>query len=118
MLDPGGNGGGQGGESRHKRSSQGQKVGKVGGSGQTKFCQEASQTSKGEREETFRPLNLESGEKGASTRKECSKGEASKDSVQVVEQLRSTFGSSKSSEEEEENLEIANISKKLIKISK
>jgi hypothetical protein len=75
-------------------------------------------TPKGEREKTSRPFNLESGEKGASTRKECSKGEASKDSVRVVEQLRSTFGSSESSEEEEENLEIVNIPKKPIKISK
>jgi hypothetical protein len=36
---------------------------------------------KGEREDTSRPFNLESGEKGPSTRKECSKGEASKDNV-------------------------------------
>ncbi len=43
--------------------------------------------SKGEREEASRPLNRESGEGGASIGKEYSKREASKDNVQVVEQL-------------------------------
>jgi hypothetical protein len=82
------------------------------------FVKMLPMTPKDEREETSRPFTLESGEKGASTRKECSKGEASKDNVQVVEQLRSTFNSSESSEKEEKNLEIVNNLKKSIKISK
>jgi hypothetical protein len=45
------------------------------------FVKKLPKTLKGEREKTYSPLNLESGEKGASTRKECSKGEASKDNV-------------------------------------
>ncbi len=74
---------------------------------------------KGEREETSKPLNLESGQKGASTEKECSTWESSKDSVQVVEQLWSTSDSLKSNEEEEKkNSKILNISKKPIKTSK
>jgi hypothetical protein len=44
-------------------------------------------TPKGEREEASKPLNPKSGEGGASIRKESSKKEASKDSVQVVEQF-------------------------------
>ncbi len=44
-------------------------------------------TPKGEREKASRPLNPKSGEKGASTWKESYKREASKDNIQVVEQL-------------------------------
>ncbi len=44
-------------------------------------------TPKGNKEKTSRPLKPESGEKGASTGKESSKREASKDTIQVVEQL-------------------------------
>jgi hypothetical protein len=67
------------------------------------FTTKLSKTLKGEREETSRPLNPKSGEGGASTEKEYSKGEASKDNIQMVEQLRSTSDSSELSEEEEEN---------------
>jgi hypothetical protein len=38
-------------------------------------------TWKDEKEKTFKPLNPESGEGGASTKKESSKGEASKDNI-------------------------------------
>jgi hypothetical protein len=61
-------------------------------------------TPKGEREETFGPVNLESGEGGASTKKEASKEETSKDNIQVVEQLKSTSNSLKSNKEEKENM--------------
>lgn len=44
-------------------------------------------TPKGEREEASRLLNPKSGEGGASIGKESSKGEASKNNVQVVEQF-------------------------------
>jgi hypothetical protein len=44
-------------------------------------------TTKGEREEASRPLNPKSGEGRASIRKVSSKREASKDNIQVVEQL-------------------------------
>ncbi|CAM6019887.1 unnamed protein product [Sphagnum balticum] len=98
-----------------KEAHKAKKLAKLVAMAKLGFVKKLPKTSKGEREETSRPLNLGSGEKGASTRKECSKGEASKDSVQVVEQLWSTFGSSESSEEEEENLEIVSILKKPIK---
>jgi hypothetical protein len=51
-------------------------------------------TPKGEREETSKPLNPESGERGALMEKEFSKGKTSKDNVQVVEQFGSTCDSS------------------------
>ncbi len=51
-------------------------------------------------------------------RKESSKGEASKVTVCVVEQLRSSFDSLKLSEEEKENPKVVNILKKPIKASK
>jgi len=51
------------------------------------FVKMLPMTPKDEREETSMPFNLQSGEKKTSTRKECSKGEASKDNVQMVEQL-------------------------------
>jgi hypothetical protein len=38
-------------------------------------------TPKGEKEETSKPFNLKNGERGASTKKESSKGETSKDNV-------------------------------------
>ncbi len=38
-------------------------------------------TSKGEKEKTFKPLNLERGEGRTSMEKESSKGEASKDNI-------------------------------------
>jgi hypothetical protein len=44
-----------------------------------------SKTPKGEREETSGPFNPKSGGGGASVEKESSKGEASKDNVEVVE---------------------------------
>ncbi len=75
-------------------------------------------TPKGEKEETFGLLNLGNGERWASIKKESSKGEASKDTIQVVEQIQSSFDSSDSNEEEEENLGHVNISKKPIKMSK
>ncbi len=49
---------------------------------------------KGEREEIFGPFNPKSGERRALTKKESSKGEVSKNNVQVVEQLGSTSDSS------------------------
>jgi hypothetical protein len=67
------------------------------------FTTKLSKILKGEREETFRPLNPKSREGGASMEKESSKGEVSKDNIQVVEQLGSTSDSSELSEEEEEN---------------
>ncbi len=75
-------------------------------------------TPKGEKEETFEPLNPKSGERGALTEKESSKGKASKDNVQVVEQFGSTFNSLESIKNEEENLEAVNISKKPMKALK
>lgn len=72
----------------------------------------------GEREKTFGCFNLESGEGGAYTRKESSKGEAFKDIVQVVEQFQSCSNSLESNEKEEENPEVVNIPKKPIKVSK
>ncbi len=75
-------------------------------------------TPKGEREETSRPLNPKSGEGGASTKKEASKGKSSKDNIQVVEQFGSTSNSLKSNEEEKENPKVVNIPKKSIKASK
>ncbi|CAK9272386.1 unnamed protein product [Sphagnum jensenii] len=77
-----------------------------------------SKTPKGEREETIGPFNPKSGEGGASIEKESSKGEASKDNVQVVEQFISTSNSSKSNEGEEENLDKVNIPKKPNKVLK
>jgi hypothetical protein len=38
-------------------------------------------TPKGEKEETSKPINVENGESGASTKKESSKREASKNNV-------------------------------------
>jgi hypothetical protein len=70
------------------------------------------------REETFGCLNLESGEGGAYTRKESSKGEAFKDIVQVVEQFQSCSNSLESNEKGKENPEVVNILKKPIKASK
>jgi hypothetical protein len=67
------------------------------------FITKLSKTSKREREETSRPFNPKSKEEGASMEKESSKGEASKDNIQVVEQLGSTSDSSELNEEEEEN---------------
>jgi len=75
-------------------------------------------TPKGKKEEDSRPLNPKSGEGRALTRKEFSKKEASKDSVQVVEQLQSFSNSLESSKEEEENPKVVNILKKPIKVSK
>jgi hypothetical protein len=64
------------------------------------------------------PLNPKSGQGKASIGKESSKGEASKDTIQVVEQLRSSYNSLKSNEEEKENSKVINIPKKPIKASK
>jgi hypothetical protein len=61
---------------------------------------------------------LESGEGGASIGKESSKGEASKDIVQMVEHLQSSFNSLESNEVEKENPKVVNIPKKPIKASK
>ncbi len=82
------------------------------------FAKKLPKTPKGEREETFGPLNLESREGRASTEKEASKKKASKDNIQVVKQLRSASNFSKSNEMEEENLKVVNIPKKPIKVSK
>jgi hypothetical protein len=45
------------------------------------FAKKLPKTPKGEKEKTFKPLNPESGEGGASRKKESSKGEASKDNI-------------------------------------
>jgi hypothetical protein len=45
------------------------------------FAKKLPKTQKGEMEKTFKPLNPESGEGGTSTKKESSKGEASKDNI-------------------------------------
>ncbi len=85
------------------------------------FAKKLSKTLKGEREENFKPFkpfNPKSKDGGASIEKEFSKGEASKDNIQVVEQLGSTSNFSKSNKEEEENLEAVNILKKPIKVLK
>jgi len=82
------------------------------------FAKKLSKTLKGEREETFKPFNPKSKEGGASIEKESSKGEASKDDIQVVEQLGFTSNFSESSKEDKENLEAVNILKKPIKVLK
>ncbi len=82
------------------------------------FAKKLPKTPKGEKEKTSRPFNPKSGEGGASTKKEASKGKSSKDNIQVVEQFGSTSNSLKSNEEEKENLKVVNIPKKSIKASK
>jgi hypothetical protein len=82
------------------------------------FDKKLPKTPKGKREKTSRPFNPKNGEGGASTKKEASKGKASKDNIQVVEQLGSTSNFLKSNEEEEENPKVVNIPKKSIKTSK
>ncbi|CAM6018275.1 unnamed protein product [Sphagnum balticum] len=82
------------------------------------FAKKLPKTPKGEKEKTFGPFNLGNGERWASIKKESSKGEASKDTIQVVEQVQSSFDSSYSNEEEEENLGHVNILKKPINVSK
>jgi hypothetical protein len=73
---------------------------------------------KSEKEKTFGPFNPKSGEGRASISKEFSKGEASKDTIQMVKQLQSSYNSLKSNEEEKENSKVINIPKKPIKASK
>lgn len=51
------------------------------------FTKKLPKMPKGNREKTFRPLDPKSEEIVASTRKESSKGEALKDTIQMVEQL-------------------------------
>jgi hypothetical protein len=51
------------------------------------FAKKLSKTLKGEMKKASKPFNPESGEIGASTWKESWKREASKDNIQVVEQL-------------------------------
>jgi hypothetical protein len=75
-------------------------------------------TPKGEKEETFGPLNPRNGEGYALIEKESSKGEAPKDIVQVVEQVQSSFDSTNSKEDEEKNPKCVNIMKKPIKMSR
>lgn len=75
-------------------------------------------TSKDEKEKTSKPLNPESGEGEASTKKESSKGGTSKDNTQVVKQLGSTFNFLESNEKEKENPKKVNIPKKPIKALK
>ncbi len=69
---------------------------------------------KGKKEKAFGPFNSKNMDGTASTKKEFSKWEASKDEVHLVEQVWSSFDSLDSSEKEEENLEHANILKKPI----
>lgn len=73
------------------------------------FAKKLSKTLKGEMKKASKPFNPESGEIGASTWKESWKREASKDNIQVVEQLWSSFDSLESSEEEEKNPKAVNI---------
>ncbi|CAM6017862.1 unnamed protein product [Sphagnum balticum] len=86
-----------------KKAHKAKKLAKQVATVELTFTTKFSKISKGEREETFRPLNPKSGEEGASMEKESSKGEASKDNIQVVEQFGSTSDFSELSEKEEEN---------------
>jgi len=45
------------------------------------YAKKLPKTPKGEKEKTIKPFNPESGEGGASTKKESSKGEAFKDNI-------------------------------------
>ncbi len=108
MSDQGGDGNGQVKKGHRKRGSWVQE------SGQIRFSKKLLKTLKGEKEETFGPLNPKSTNGEASIEKESSKRKASKDKVHVVEQVWSSSNSSNLNEEEEEDLECINISKKSI----
>jgi hypothetical protein len=101
-----------------KEVHEAKKLAKLGAMAELSSTKKLPKTPKGNKEKTFGPLNPESGEKEASIRKESSKTEASKDTIQVVEQLRYYSDSLELSKEENKNLEDVNISKKLIKESK
>jgi hypothetical protein len=73
-----------------KGSLQGQEVGQIGGDGQVRFYQKASQDAQGQKGRDLWPLNPRNGEGWALIEKESSKGEASKDTIQVVEQVQSS----------------------------
>lgn len=101
-----------------KEAHEAKKLAKLGAMAELSSTKKLPKTPKGNKEKTFGPLNPESEEKGASIGKESSKTEASKDTIQVVEQLRYYSDSLDSRKEENKNLEIVNISKKPIKESK
>jgi hypothetical protein len=101
-----------------KEAHEAKKLTKLAAMAELGFVKKLPKTPKGKREETSRCFNPESGEGRAYTKKESSKGEAFKDTVQVVEQFQSSFDSLESSEEEEKNPKVVNILKKPIKASK
>jgi len=115
-LSQNGYGDSQNRKSCFKGSSWGQEVGQASGGNELGSTKKLPKIPKGEKEEISKPLNPKSKEGWALPEKESSKGEASKDNVQVVEQFGSTFDYSKLNEKE--NSEAINILKKPIKASK
>ncbi|CAN5954101.1 unnamed protein product [Sphagnum jensenii] len=87
MSDQSENGNGQCGKGHAKEAHKAKKLAKLAATAKLGSTKKLPKTPKGEREETFGPFNLGNGEGWALIEKESSKGEASKDTVQVVEQV-------------------------------
>jgi len=64
-----------------KKASEAKKLAKLAMAAELGSIKKLPRILKGEKEEPSKPFNLENGERGASTKKESSKGEASKDNV-------------------------------------